>query len=202
MSPRDHWPSIAALSSAIHYGGSGLSDVPVLIERVIAEESWRIFQNDLSPEPFVNNTFEEFVTSPPMKGLGASVDLLTRMCQGHKSALDALDRALQQPPGNPTGRNQHSPKVGSLDNIQGSKAPTGTSESAALRRLRKDRPDLHAAVLNGQLTAHAAAVQAGFRPKTFTVRSDRAESIVATLRQQLAPKTLTEVTKLLTETGR
>ena len=29
-----------------------------------------------------------------------------------------------------------------LDNIQLVKAPTGTSESAALRRLRKDRPDL------------------------------------------------------------
>lgn len=48
-------------------------------------------------------------------------------------------------------------------------APTGTSTAAALRRLRKHRPDLHAAVLAGRMTAHAAMVAAGFRPKTITV---------------------------------
>jgi len=69
-----------------------------------------------------------------------------------------------------------------LDNVK-VEAPTGNSESAALRRLRKDRPDLHAQVLAEQLSAHAAAVQAGFRPKTFTVRADKPESIVGTLRR-------------------
>ena len=39
----------------------------------------------------------------------------------------------------------------------------GTSRTYALRRLAKDRPDLHAQCLAGDLTAHAAMVQAGFR---------------------------------------
>jgi hypothetical protein len=37
------------------------------------------------------------------------------------------------------------------------------SEARAHRRLRKDRPDLHEQVLNGEKTAHAAMVEAGFR---------------------------------------
>ena len=33
--------------------------------------------------------------------------------------------------------------------------PVGTTAAAALRRLRKDRPDIHARVLAGELSAHA-----------------------------------------------
>jgi hypothetical protein len=43
--------------------------------------------------------------------------------------------------------------------------PTGTSAAAAHRRLREQRPDLHARVLAGEATAHAAMIEAGFRKK-------------------------------------
>lgn len=75
--------------------------------------------------------FEEFVATPPLEGLGASIDLLMRLCKDDKEALDAIDRAVQRPDGRPAV---------TLDNIQG--FPSGTSEQAAIRRLRKDRPDL------------------------------------------------------------
>jgi hypothetical protein len=45
----------------------------------------------------------------------------------------------------------------------------GNASAAALRRLRKDRPDLHAEVMAGEQSANAAAIEAGFRPKTATV---------------------------------
>ena len=44
-------------------------------------------------------------------------------------------------------------------------APTGNSESYAHRRLRKDRPDIHARVLAGEISAHAGMIEAGFRKK-------------------------------------
>lgn len=37
------------------------------------------------------------------------------------------------------------------------------------RRLERDRPDLAARVKAGDLSANAAAIEAGFRPKTVTV---------------------------------
>jgi hypothetical protein len=43
--------------------------------------------------------------------------------------------------------------------------PWGNSAAAAHRKLRRDRPDLHARVLSGEITANAAMVQAGFRKK-------------------------------------
>lgn len=71
--------------------------------------------------------------------------------------------------------------------------PRGTSKDYALRRLRKDAPELHAGVLAGNLSAHAAMVQAGLRPKTFTVRAESADTVVAALRRQLPPDVLAEV---------
>ena len=54
-----------------------------------------------------------------------------------------------------------------LYNVQGPKAPTGNSIEATLRRLRADdRPlarELHAKVCAGEMSAHAAAIQAGYR---------------------------------------
>lgn len=93
------------------------------------------------------------------------------------------------PPGgnNPEGKNQHPPREESagegeasgedaIDNIHGilpdtapkkpnGRNPTGTSREAALRRLRKDRPDLYERVKSQELSAHAASIEAGFRKK-------------------------------------
>jgi hypothetical protein len=57
------------------------------------------------------------------------------------------------------------------DVIRDSRRPRqyGTSREEALRRLAKDRPDLHARVMAGELSAHAAAIEAGFRAKTVTI---------------------------------
>ena len=52
-----------------------------------------------------------------------------------------------------------------INGIQGFQAPTGTSTEAFLRRLDKDRPDIHARVLAGELSAHAGMIEAGFRKK-------------------------------------
>ena len=50
------------------------------------------------------------------------------------------------------------------------------SRQAAIRRLSKDRPDLHARVLSGELKPHRAMVEAGFRDKLITVPEDPAKA--------------------------
>jgi hypothetical protein len=74
------------------------------------------------------------VRTPPLAGMGCVVDMLRRICAEDKEALDLLDRATQGRQG------EHS---GLVDNIHEVGCPTGTSSGAALRRVRKDRPDLH-----------------------------------------------------------
>ncbi len=70
--------------------------------------------------------------------------------------LDLIDQARQRKHGG-----DHMSK---FDNVQLAieQAPTGNRTDAALRRLRKDRPDLPQRVINKELSAHAAMIEAGY----------------------------------------
>jgi hypothetical protein len=50
--------------------------------------------------------------------------------------------------------------------------PSGNSRAAFLRRLRKDRPDIHARVLAGELSPHASMIEAGFRKQPVRNKAD------------------------------
>ena len=66
--------------------------------------------------------------------------MLRRLVKDDPVAVDALDRAMQGKQGSRTDL---------VDNVNEVERPTGNSEAATVRRLRKDRPDLHAQVLYG-----------------------------------------------------
>ena len=54
---------------------------------------------------------------------------------------------------------------GSNSNTQKNDISFGTSAAYAIAKLRKDRPDIHRRVLDGELTANAGMIEAGFRKK-------------------------------------
>ena len=55
-------------------------------------------------------------------------------------------------------------------------APTGNSVSYAIRRLKKEAPELAEKVIKGDLSAYAASVQAGFKDRQVTVPVDHRNS--------------------------
>lgn len=73
------------------------------------------------------------------------------------------------------------PKRDLFDNnqnvVQEVKAPVGNTIAAALRRLRKDRPDIHQRVLDAEITAHAGMVEAGFRKKPASKKLTMVEMV-------------------------
>lgn len=176
---------VEALGSALLRGGAALENVPGLLKRLLREEAWREFQPKIGPV-VRHERFADFVTTPPVQGLGASVELVRRIVADDPEAVDLLDKALQNPVGNP----------GNVNNIN--ERPCGTSKDYALRKLRKDAPELHAEVLAGRLSAHAAMVKAGFRPRTFTVRPEP-KSAARTLRKHMTREQLLELARLLME---
>jgi hypothetical protein len=180
---------VDALGSALRRGDHAFDAVPGLLKRVLAEESWREFIT-LREEHVVHARFADFVVARPLRGIGASLDLVRRIIADDAEALDLFDRAVQEP----VGANQHTQGV---DNINTLPRSTGTSREQALRRLRKDAPELHADVLAGILKPHAAMVKAGLRPPTATIRIDSPEAIAAALRRRLAPEMLAAVAALL-----
>ena len=145
------------LCGAIHNGTFGLGAVPELIKRVLRENLWRdrIVQSTKRRCKF--QTFAEFISSPLPKGLGTDLRTLKNLCRDDTEALDLVDRVTQ---GKHGGDRESTPIKNNIVNL----AP-GNSRANALRRLRKDRPDLHSDVLAGKLTAHGAMVEAGFRRK-------------------------------------
>ena len=68
---------------------------------------------------------------------------------------------------NPEANKQGRPEKG--DNITFREDQKGTSESYTVRRLKRDRPELAEKVIEGEMSANAAAIEAGFRTKTVSV---------------------------------
>lgn len=178
---------VEALGSSLRSGDHGLKAVPGLVKRVLVEEAWRSFVTQRG-ELVEYDRFEEFVATPPLKGLGASVDLVRTLVRDDPVALDLFDQATQHAVGRPQE---------TLSNMQDKAAPTGTSREAGLRRLRKDRPDLHAEVLAGALSTHAAMVKAGFWRKKITVPVDTPQNAARALRRNLTPEAVEELARLL-----
>lgn len=185
---------VNSLQSAMRDGASGLRDFPALLKRIIRERMWSLVYVESIKACVEFKTFSEFVSAGPPEGLGADVRTLKHLCRDDTEALDLLDVATQTPNG---GDRRSEQAAISFDNVK-TEAPTGNSRDAALRRLRKDRPDLHALVISGEMSANSAMVEAGFRKrltveetlrKTFAkIDADQQFSHLRTLIEQATPE--------------
>lgn len=173
-----------SLGSALRGGDHALGTVPALLKRVLAEETWREFITKRG-EHVQHERFADFVTTRPLKGLGSDIALVRRIVGGDTETLDLLDQALQNPAGNP----------GTGNNVPD--RPEGNTQAKALRRLRKEAPELHSEVLAGNLSAHAAMVQAGFRPKTVTLPVTRPEAVAKSLLKYMKPDDIAKLISIL-----
>ncbi len=194
--PLKHNASLVdALGSSLRKGDHALGTVPALLRQVLEGDAWRDFETSRG-EHVEHRRFADFVTAPPLKGLGTTVDLVRRIVADDVVVLDLLDQALQSPHG---GDRKSGEIKADVINLDSGSVPDGTSKDYALRRLRKDRPDLHGDVLAGRLSAHAAMVAAGFRRKTQTIRLDNPASAAQSLRKHMAADARMELARLLAE---
>jgi hypothetical protein len=152
----------------LYSGRDGLAGVPTTLERVLAEGLWRDRVDTRTHERFVFDHFVEFVTTTPPAGLGATVDLVQRIVRGTPAERLLFD-ALRRKPG-------RQPKdAAAIGN------PQGWTTGYLLGRLHRDHPALFARVEAGEITAYAASVEAGLRPRKTTIRVDTPENAVRAL---------------------
>ena len=157
---------VAGLQRAVSRGAHGFEDVPPALRIVLESESWKerpVKARGGDPARFTY--FEQFVDEPLPDGLGITMETLRDLCRKDIELLDWLNSATSGRQGERTDL---------VDNIHNVTQPSGTSQQQALRKLRKDRPDLHERVLSRGISAHGAMVEAGYRPKTVTVKADPA----------------------------
>jgi hypothetical protein len=99
-------------------------------------------------------------------------DIKRKQAEAQNRVRDEEDRKQQRPVGRPEIVYNNSSVVHDY-------RPAGNSAAAFLRRLRKDRPDIHARVLSGELSPHAGMIEAKFRkPPKPRPKLSRFEQIV------------------------
>jgi hypothetical protein len=162
--------------------GCNLNHVPQTLRRVLETGAWRERWEVNIHWKF--DKFRDFITASPVDGgMGWKPKLVEglllkaedpdalelwykamRADDAHE--LDAQDQANVRPAHRPAKTLYDKDKV-----VQGS-APTGNRTEAALRRLRHASEDgdervaaIYQRVLDGEITAHAGMIEAGFRTK-------------------------------------
>lgn len=171
-------------------GSLDLKLVESLLIQVIDSGAWKSFHTP-NGNPVTPLTFRDFIAAEPYQGLGATPEKVVALLGDNNDAVVKMRKMLDRK-GERTDLGNNVTQVGRT-------AITGNRRDYALDRLTREHPDLRAQVDAGELSAHAAAVQAGFRPRTFTVRADDPEKIAATLRRQLPEDVLELVVKHLRE---
>lgn len=143
----------------MHRGAQAFSLIPAALKKVVVEKQWRD-RKDKHGKLFLS--FEAFITHPLWQGLESSIADLRVYCRKQPD-IERLILAEIEPgatlaeAGAKGGRGK-----------KASSNTTGFVDRGAtylLKRLKRDRPDLFQQVLDGVMSANAAAIKAGFKKK-------------------------------------
>lgn len=122
------------------------------MRRVLETEAWRKRIQD--GEVFEHARFVDFITTKPLAGCGWPTDKVEALIKDDPQTL-ALWREAVTP-----AKHAHHDS----DNITITPG-RGTARSYTLSRLKREKPKLFQRVVSGELSANAAAIEAGFRRK-------------------------------------
>jgi hypothetical protein len=147
--------------------------------------------------------FEQFVTAPPLDGLGTTLDTLRRLCRGHDEVerLLVAELAESEPLAEPGEKGNGRRSVDPIKSTQG-----GTeAEYLAARLVRDARTKPAAAAVLARMRAgeftsmKAAARAAGIVQTYWSVPADDVEAAAGYLRRHLSPAARARLAALLAE---
>jgi hypothetical protein len=127
-----------------------LAELPATLKEIIKSGAWRHWR--WVGSTFSQNSLGAYLKEHPPNGVGIEPETVEKMIADDAEALKEYRDALVGEQG------AHN------DNII-MKAEQGTSLAYTLDRLNRDHPELFAKVAAKELSAHAAAIAAGFRKK-------------------------------------
>lgn len=162
---------VSHLRSAIFQEAEGLEDALPLLRRLLEEKLWQRRVEPFTGKVVEFKRFVDFVQTSPPEGLGTTFEQLWDFCYDDPVLLDLLDQAVVRRPG-ARKKSQGIEREESNSSSEDLERPTGTSKQAGLRRLRKQAPELHQKVLDGEMSVNAALIKGGLRIKQITVFID------------------------------
>lgn len=159
---------IKAAQDALMRGDMALTQVlPAAIRTILDEKLWE-GRVDSHGNPF--SCFREFAEHPFWEGLNVQpYDRLNDYCKGDADLIVRIREAGKRKRG-PNNNRYNITETG-----------RGTAQAATLERLQKEFPKHYERVKAGELSAHAAAIEAGFRKPTRSIPIDSPESAMRAL---------------------
>jgi hypothetical protein len=140
--------------------GSGEGELykvlPAYVQKLIQTEAW-VGRKKRDGSEFTS--FEDFVTTKLWHGLESTIGDLKLYCKRDPDVVKMIDGAVGV-----IGEHGGKREQGCNTNLKQSNTAT-----YALKRLKRDHPELAEQVINGDLSANAAAIQAGFRTWQFSM---------------------------------
>ena len=142
------------------------------MSQVIVSEAWRHFVTPKG-EKVDHKRLTDFIEAQPPHGIGLSMETTARLLDesAAKAAAEKVRTAIyaERLPANPSNTNGPNGKAVLCDtNNRIAQQDAGYVVS----RLKRDDTELAQQVVNGEITANAAAVKAGIRHKYARIRTD------------------------------
>jgi hypothetical protein len=178
--------TIESLSSSLRSGGAALENVPSLLRMVLEDEAWRDFTTSRG-EHVTHETWESFVTTLPLKGLGSTVAVVDRIIGRNDPELLVRVRKAKK-----VGRGRKPAVQCTAGSARGNRA------DLAAERLQRDHPEVFERVKSGELSINAAAITAGIRPRKVSIRLDDPSSAAATILRNMNSDLVAQLAELLT----
>lgn len=146
--------------------------MPGLVKNIIKSEMWRDRIVRQTGKQATFKRFRDFVEAYPPEGLHTTIPMLIQICTTYDDmeAVSLIAQAEAGERGAPEGnKNASKTNINNVNICLDAKQETGAGNSTTytMRRLAKDAPELHKAVVSGDLSPNAAALQAGFRRRKF-----------------------------------
>ncbi len=102
------------------------------------------------------NSLRELIASAPLKGWGEDPKRVEAIIRDDPEALTLFREVM---------KGNHGGNTSIVSNINNDKRSAGTTRSYTLSRLQRQAPELFKRVCDGEMSANAAAIEAGFRKK-------------------------------------
>lgn len=147
-----------------------LDHLPGVIGKIIDTRAWE--ERDYRGQTIRLRSLYELITKQPVEGWGENPEKIESLLKDDPEVLVKWREAMLKKRG---------PKDDFCNNITKTNAVTGTSSSYTLSRLERESPELFEEVKKGDLSAHKAAIKAGFRRRYGSVPFDNVHSAVKTL---------------------
>lgn len=145
-----------SLDKSLRQGEMGIGSTCDLIKAVIREKAWTR-RKIRTGELITLSSLRELITKPPLEGYGEKIEDVERMIANDPEALADFREAVKGEPGRPKA-DEETPY-----NVRDLQVTCGNGKAYTLSRLKRETPELFAAVVRGELSANAAAVKAGWR---------------------------------------